>query len=147
MIVLKLGSLRMSHLNIDYSCSPWYYHRLGFHVPPFNSVNHLHMHVIGLPFKNKIRSYKYKPGYPWYADAKTVLDRLGEGMSPVWKRWLYVGNFDSPAKCFRQSVFFYWISIKKNTRNYNTLEWFWYYKKCLNGFKNLMGSLQIILWH
>jgi hypothetical protein len=41
------------------------------------------MHVIGLPFKSKIRSYKYNPGYPWYTDAKTVLDRLGEGMSPV----------------------------------------------------------------
>lgn len=57
--------------------------RLGFHVPPFNSVNHLHMHVIGLPFKNKFRSLKYRIGYPWYADAKSVLNRLVEGMSPV----------------------------------------------------------------
>ncbi|CEP14202.1 hypothetical protein [Parasitella parasitica] len=38
--------------------------RLGFHVPPFNSVNHLHMHAIGLPFKNNIRSFKYRPDYP-----------------------------------------------------------------------------------
>jgi hypothetical protein len=41
------------------------------------------MHVIGLPFVNKFRSLKYKPGYPWYADAKAVLHRLIEGMSPV----------------------------------------------------------------
>ncbi|KAI8891115.1 HIT-like protein [Backusella circina FSU 941] len=57
--------------------------RLGFHVPPFNSVNHLHMHVIGLPFKNKLIGYKYHIGYPWYTDANKVLMRLKEGMSPV----------------------------------------------------------------
>lgn len=25
--------------------------RLGFHQPPFNSVFHLHMHIVGLPVK------------------------------------------------------------------------------------------------
>jgi diadenosine tetraphosphate (Ap4A) HIT family hydrolase len=26
--------------------------RLGFHQPPFNSMFHLHMHIVGLPLKN-----------------------------------------------------------------------------------------------
>jgi hypothetical protein len=50
--------------------------RLGFHVPPFNSVNHLHMHVIGLPFKNRFRSFKYKIGYLWYMDVNILLQNL-----------------------------------------------------------------------
>ncbi|KAF1798482.1 HIT-like domain-containing protein [Mucor lusitanicus] len=79
MIVLGKELLRQQGFNPDDSTQV----RLGFHVPPFNSVNHLHMHVIGLPFKNKYRSFKYRQGYPWYADAKKVLDRLSEGMSPI----------------------------------------------------------------
>ncbi|CEI94686.1 HIT-like protein [Rhizopus microsporus ATCC 52813] len=50
--------------------------RLGFHVPPFNSVNHLHMHVIGLPFKNKFRYLKYKVGLPWFMDINALFMSL-----------------------------------------------------------------------
>ncbi|ORZ20331.1 scavenger mRNA decapping enzyme C-term binding-domain-containing protein [Absidia repens] len=50
--------------------------RLGFHAPPFNSVNHLHMHVIGLPFKNGWRKWKYMSGRIWYLDASSVLGHL-----------------------------------------------------------------------
>lgn len=41
------------------------------------------MHVLGLPFKNSFRKLKYTPGYPWYANAADVLERLRHGMSPV----------------------------------------------------------------
>ncbi|KAI9338422.1 HIT-like domain-containing protein [Pilaira anomala] len=57
--------------------------RLGFHIPPFNSINHIHLHVIGLPFKSKLRGLKYESGYLWYMHAKTILSRLTDGMSPV----------------------------------------------------------------
>ncbi|KAG2193295.1 hypothetical protein INT47_008656 [Mucor saturninus] len=56
--------------------------RLGFHVPPFNSVDHLHLHVMGLPFRGW-KGLKYNQKYPWFVNAGTVLRRLGEGMSPV----------------------------------------------------------------
>ena len=32
--------------------------RLGFHEPPFNSIFHLHMHVVGLPLKKGLTSYR-----------------------------------------------------------------------------------------
>jgi diadenosine tetraphosphate (Ap4A) HIT family hydrolase len=33
--------------------------RMGFHLPPFNSVHHLHLHGIGRPFINIFRALKY----------------------------------------------------------------------------------------
>ncbi|KAI8583091.1 hypothetical protein K450DRAFT_224182 [Umbelopsis ramanniana AG] len=51
--------------------------RMGFHVPPFNSVNHLHLHVLSLPFKNLWRKLKYQPSMPWFAPVNDVMTHLG----------------------------------------------------------------------
>ena len=41
--------------------------RIGFHLPPFNSIYHLHLHGIGKPFKNAFRALKYpKFETPWW---------------------------------------------------------------------------------
>ena len=34
-------------------------YRVGFHVPPFNSIFHLHMHLVVLPLNEGIKDYKY----------------------------------------------------------------------------------------
>ncbi|KAF9984628.1 hypothetical protein BGZ75_003790 [Mortierella antarctica] len=42
--------------------------KLGFHVPPFNTVGHLHLHVLGGEFKSRFRKMKYEPKRMWYMD-------------------------------------------------------------------------------
>ncbi|KAK3836129.1 MAG: HIT-like domain-containing protein [Linnemannia gamsii] len=42
--------------------------RLGFHVPPFNTVDHLHLHVVGGAMKSNYRKLKYETGRMWYMD-------------------------------------------------------------------------------
>ncbi|KAJ2160425.1 hypothetical protein GGF46_002251 [Coemansia sp. RSA 552] len=49
--------------------------RFGFHRPPFNSVHHLHMHCLGLPFKPKRAEYMFpQRGSAWFMPtAKLIL--------------------------------------------------------------------------
>jgi len=59
--------------------------RFGFHVPPFNSVHHLHLHVIGLPFKNWFRAFKYNDfgSVGWWMTMDTLVKRLEESYEEV----------------------------------------------------------------
>jgi Scavenger mRNA decapping enzyme C-term binding len=52
--------------------------RTGFHVPPFNSVHHLHMHVIVPPFKSWYRNAKYPLAkrYKWFLTSGDLLESL-----------------------------------------------------------------------
>ena len=51
-----------------------------FHLPPWNSIDHLHLHVIAhkssMGFFNGY--FKYLPGTPWCATIDTVIDRLNK---------------------------------------------------------------------
>ncbi|KIM85053.1 hypothetical protein PILCRDRAFT_817891 [Piloderma croceum F 1598] len=64
--------------------------KLGFHIPPFNSVNHLHMHVQGLPYRSFVRGFKYpivngggshQKGFSWFAEAGQTIRILERGGS------------------------------------------------------------------
>lgn len=51
----------------------------GFHVPPFNSVKHLHMH--GIAPKSKmgfIGRMIFKPNSIWYKSIDYVVDNIKE---------------------------------------------------------------------
>ncbi|KAI4327118.1 hypothetical protein L6164_019618 [Bauhinia variegata] len=52
-------------------------HRLGFHQPPLNSVNHLHLHCLALPYTPRWRSIKYLSlGSVGFIEAEKLLEKI-----------------------------------------------------------------------
>ncbi|XP_078042783.1 adenosine 5'-monophosphoramidase HINT3 [Augochlora pura] len=51
--------------------------RTGFHWPPFNTVNHLHLHVIS-PVENMslLRKFMFKPNSYWFVSTDYVKSML-----------------------------------------------------------------------
>lgn len=71
--------------------------RMGFHIPPYNSVNHLHLHVQGLPYKSLAKKAKYPvasgygyyhKGFSWFVDVSQAIQILENGgrvgVFPCW---------------------------------------------------------------
>lgn len=68
--------------------------KLGFHIPPFNSVNHLHLHTQTLPYKSKLREAEYpvangavgkEKGFSWFVEVGQAVRILeGGGRVGVW---------------------------------------------------------------
>ncbi|KAL1740051.1 HIT-like domain-containing protein [Schizophyllum fasciatum] len=61
---------------------------LGFHIPPFNSVNHLHLHVQVLPYRSSFRKFKYRvakgheprsKGFSWFVTLRQAISILDKG--------------------------------------------------------------------
>jgi len=61
---------------------------MGFHIPPFNSVDHLHLHVFGLPWKSFLHTDKYpvkegsngnEKGWSWFVEVDQAIRILEKG--------------------------------------------------------------------
>ncbi|CAE6427729.1 unnamed protein product [Rhizoctonia solani] len=78
------GSQALSSLGI-----PEDQQKFGFHIPPFNTVNHIHLHAQGLPYKSGLREKKYRTstssrtdktkGFSWYAELGQCIRILESG--------------------------------------------------------------------
>ncbi|KAL2472498.1 histidine triad nucleotide-binding 4 [Abeliophyllum distichum] len=59
-------------------------YRFGFHQPPFNSVNHLHLHCFALPFIPRWKCVKYLSlgSVGGFIEANKLLERI-KPLSPL----------------------------------------------------------------
>lgn len=63
--------------------------RFGFHIPPFRSVDHLHLHCLQLPFRSSLKALKYRvaqsaskeysKGWSWFAEWQQTCAILEQG--------------------------------------------------------------------
>lgn len=58
--------------------APQTLHRFGFHQPPFNSVDHLHLHCFALSFLPRWKAVKYKSLdlFGGFIEAETLLAKI-----------------------------------------------------------------------
>ncbi|TPX31653.1 hypothetical protein SmJEL517_g05076 [Synchytrium microbalum] len=75
---------RMEHVG-EQLLSRFEQKRFGFHSPPFYTVDHLHLHALGLPFINRFRAAKYMEGSRWFITNEIMVESLRKlGPNRTW---------------------------------------------------------------
>ncbi|EGG19559.1 hypothetical protein DFA_00137 [Cavenderia fasciculata] len=74
--------VKMKQVAIEYANREHYgkkYH-LGYHIPPFYSIPHLHMHLLVEPFTPARKRISYTPhlGGLWFKDVDTIINSLAD---------------------------------------------------------------------
>ncbi|KAI0775275.1 HIT-like protein [Trametes elegans] len=82
--MIEIGHEVLDNLNV-----PPHLRRLGFHIPPYISVRHLHMHVQAMPYRSLMRRLKYpvvhgrvgrEKGFSWFIEAEQAVRLLEKGV-------------------------------------------------------------------
>jgi len=85
-LVEKMADI--GHQVLDARNVPRSHRKLGFHIPPYYSVAHLHMHVQSLPYVSLTKAFKYpivggfgryQKGFSWFAEAGQTARILERG--------------------------------------------------------------------
>ncbi|VVA93412.1 unnamed protein product [Arabis nemorensis] len=83
--------------------APQTIHRFGFHQPPFNSVDHLHLHCFALPFVPRWKAIKYKSLGPFggFIEAATLLEKIRphRSLPSKGRYWSQCMRSSSPDSC------------------------------------------------
>ncbi|KAH9850307.1 HIT-like protein [Lenzites betulinus] len=80
--------LEIGHKVLDSLDVPPKRRRLGFHIPPYISVTHLHMHAQALPYRSLMSRLRYPifrgrkgqdKGFSWFVEAEQAIRILEKG--------------------------------------------------------------------
>jgi len=70
----RFVKLRHSEMWNEMSSNGLVESRTGFHLPPFNSVEHLHMHILIGKFNSFISELEFTPNTYWYSTCEEFLE-------------------------------------------------------------------------